>query len=133
MNLIKIVLLAVMGIGIASFSFAADAVVANAMPRTVNPPAIAVAHNARRTEVRMCCSLTESEWVAASRATESPNTMPNTRPSSINGTRAIAALPVPTPAANNPQLLASWFETHWNMPTASVQLSSETSTILLMM
>src|SRR3954451_11603895 len=34
------------------------------MPRTVNPPAIAVAHSVRRTEIRMCCSLTE-EWCAA--------------------------------------------------------------------
>src|SRR4051812_24942091 len=40
---------------------AADAVVAYAMPRTVNPPAMAVAHSARRTWVRMCCSLTESD------------------------------------------------------------------------
>ena len=41
---------------------------ANAMPRTVNPPAIAVAHSVRRTEVRMCCSLTESDGVAAARS-----------------------------------------------------------------
>ena len=38
---------------VVSGASAADADVAYAMPRTVNPPAIAVAHSVRRTEVRM--------------------------------------------------------------------------------